>query len=277
MKKWLDFSELSFLGEANHGLYFRAWPPPRMGLAQSVALKVLVPQSSDHQWHCVAREIRLLDKISSPYVVDMLDYGHHQGRLYFVMEYAAMGTLARPSRRLTRFERLNALAHGTRGLQVLHDLGVVHRDVKPAKILVYEGGGKLNDLGIAEDNFVTQRAVPTGSIGFMAPEVARGGAATVQSDIYSIGATLYLMLTGQGIFPRVPLHDLEAALSHVAESSPLIEDSSRFPKLLELARHCLERDPQKRPESAARVATRLEESLQSECTSDVETSDSDIT
>lgn len=258
MKSWLDFTELSFLGESNYGLYFRAWPPARMNLQEFVALKILVPQSSDHQWRCFAREIRLLHQVSSPWVVQMMEYGHHQGRLYFVMEFAGLGTLARPARRLTLAERLRALSHGARGLHVLHGLGVVHRDVKPAKILVHEGGGKINDLGIAEENFVKERAVPTGSIGFMAPEVAQGQAATISSDIYSLGATLHLVLTGDPIFPFVPLDNLEAALHHVSRVAPRLESHSPHPQLLALARQCLAPRPDERPNSAAWFADQLD-------------------
>ncbi len=261
MKHWLDYHDLVFLGESNHGLYFRARPPARLGIDSDVAIKVLVSDASDHQWHSVAREIRHLERISSPYVVRFFEAGHDRGRLYFAMEYAVMGTLARPARPLSRWERLRALAHGTRGLQELHGMGVVHRDVKPAKILVHEAGGRLNDLGIAEDNFVSQGAIPTGSIGFMAPEVARGEHATARSDLFSVGATLHLLLTGQGIFPGIPRRDMLAALQHIARTAPSLADAPDTPRLLDLARGCLAADPGDRPPDAATVADLMEAAL----------------
>ncbi|MBF9033868.1 protein kinase [Rhodobacterales bacterium HKCCE2091] len=265
MKHWLDYRDLVFLGESNHGLYYRARPPARLGVDSDVAIKVLVRDSSDHQWKSVAREIGHLQQISSPYVVRFLEAGHDRGRLYFAMEYAVMGTLARPARALTRFERVRALAHGTRGLGIIHGMGVVHRDVKPAKILVHETGGRLNDLGISEDNFVSTGAVPTGSIGFMAPEVALGDHATPQSDIYSVGATLHLVLTGQSVFPDIPRQDLLAALQHVSRTPPVIAEDARFPELLSVVRDCLARDPAARPADAATVADRIEAALEPEC------------
>lgn len=265
MTQWLDYRDLVFLGESNHGLYYRARPPARLGVDSDVAIKVLVRGSSDYQWNAVAREISLLQQISSPYVVRCLEAGHDKGRLYFAMDYAVMGTLARPARPLSRLERVRALSHGVRGLGILHAMGVIHRDVKPAKILVHEGGGRLNDLGIAEDSFVAQGAVPTGSIGFMAPEVALGDHATAQSDLYSAGSTLHLTLTERSIFPAIPRHDMLAALRHVSTTAPTLSDDPRFPQLLALVRDCLATDPAKRPATAAEVADRIEQALDAEC------------
>jgi serine/threonine protein kinase len=265
MKSWMDYTHLVFMGESNHGLYFRARPPARLGLDHDVALKVLVRDATDFQWQSVAREIRLLEQLSSPWVVRLIEPGHRDGQLYYAMEYAVMGTLARPSRRLTAFERVRALAHGARGLDELHRLGVVHRDVKPAKILVHEGGGRLNDLGIAEDAVHTTDAIPTGSIGFMAPEVARGEHATPRSDLFSLGATLHLMLTGTPVFPQIDRKDVLAALRHVATTRPVVSEDLRFPDLLAVARDCLSDDPASRPADAASVAERIEDALAREC------------
>lgn len=265
MKHWLDYQDLVFLGESNNGLYFRARPPARIGEHSDVVIKVLVQDASDYQWQSVAREIRLLEQISSPYMVRFLEAGHQNGRLYFAMEYAVMGTLARPSRKLSRHERVRALAHGVRGLGVLHDMGVVHRDVKPAKILVHETGGRLNDLGIAEDNFVASGAIPTGSIGFMSPEVAAGDHATAQSDLFSAGATLHLILTGESVFPAIPRQDLLAALQHVSKTTPKLSEDARFPHLLAVARDCLAVKPEDRPAEAVVVADRIEAAMAVDC------------
>jgi serine/threonine protein kinase len=265
MKHWMEYSHLVFMGESNHGLYFRARPPARLGLDHDVALKVLVRDASDFQWHSVAREIRLLEQLTSPWVVRLIEAGHQDGQLYYAMEYAVMGTLARPTRRLTLFERVRALAHGTRGLSELHALGVVHRDVKPAKILVHETGGRLNDLGIAEEDFIAKGAIPTGSIGFMAPEVALGHHASPQSDLFSVGATLHLMLTGKPVFPDIQRKDILAALRHVSTTRPVLSEDPRFPELLDVARDCLAEDPKARPGDARTVADRMEAALDREC------------
>lgn len=265
MRHWMDYTKLVFMGESNHGLYYRARPPARLGLDHDVAIKVLVADASDFQWRSVAREIRLLERVSSPWVVRFIEAGHKKGQLYYAMEYAVMGTLARPTRRLSLYERVRAVGHGARGLSALHGIGVVHRDVKPAKILVHEDGGRINDLGIAEEDFVTAGAIPTGSIGYMAPEVAQGRHASKQSDIFSLGATLHVMLTGAPVFPQVERSNILQALRHVSSTRPVVADDPRFPELLAVARDCLAEDPGARPDDAEGVAERIEAALEREC------------
>jgi serine/threonine protein kinase len=194
----------------------------------------------------------------------MLEAGHLNGRLYYAMEYAVMGTLARPARRLSPFERVRALSDGVRGLAALHALGVIHRDVKPAKILVHEGGGRLNDLGIAEEDFVEAGAIPTGSIGFMAPEVATGEHATKASDLFSVGATLHLILTGQSVFPDIPRQDMLAAIRHVSNVAPSLSEDPRFANLLGVARNCLAVHPGDRLNDALAVADRIDVAMEAD-------------
>lgn len=265
MRSFLDFSGLLFLGESNHGLYFRAHPPARLGVDADVVIKVLVRDASDEQWKSVAREIRLLHSLDSEWVVKLYEAGHDDGRLYYAMEYAVMGTLARPGRPLSVHEKVRALSHGARGLHLLHQQGIVHRDIKPAKVLVHESGGKLNDLGIADDTLDRPAAaIPTGSIGFMAPEVARGEHATPASDIFGLGATLHLLLTGTSIYASVPRDDLLSAVQHVAEIPPTLSVDDVPPLLRALMESCLQLEPADRVESAAEVGECLDEALVSE-------------
>ena len=138
-------------------------------------LKVLYSGASDHQWKAVAREIRLLSTLKSDYIAPLLDAGHDHGRLYYATDYPSLGTLQEPDHALSLPEKLRALEAGARGLVAIHGAGVIHRDFKPAKIFMGETGGRLTDLGTADETRERQgRAVPTGSLSFMAPEVARG-------------------------------------------------------------------------------------------------------
>jgi serine/threonine protein kinase len=162
------------------------------------------------------------------------------------------------------FERVRALAHGTRGLSELHALGVVHRDVKPAKILVHETGGRLNDLGIAEEDFIAKGAIPTGSIGFMAPEVALGHHASPQSDLFSVGATLHLMLTGSRCFRTFSARTFCRPCGMCRPRGR----SFRGPALPRTSGRCARlpcRGSGARPESAESVADRMEDALDREC------------
>lgn len=246
---------LDFLGESNHGLYYRANDPEGGG---DLTLKILVDPASDEQFECLANEVRVLATHPSDWLVRIVRAGHHRGRLYYGYRYLPMGTLARPIRALSRTEILRAVEHGARGLHQLHGLGIVHRDFKPRKVLLHEDGALLNDLGIAdfEAHRPSDDLAPTGSIGFMAPEVAAGDRATPHSDVFSIGATLHVALTGQPIHPAVPRHDLLAAIRHVAHTEPTIAPG--LPAELDaLIRRCLAARAQDRPADAQTVAHAL--------------------
>jgi serine/threonine protein kinase len=264
MKTWLDFTNLLFLGESNHGLYYKATPPKRLSVDNEVVIKVLVRDSSDEQWQSVSQEIRLLNQLSSPWIVNILETGHDQGRLYYAMEYASIGTLATPSRELSMHEKVAALSHGVRGLAQLHSKGIIHRDIKPAKILVHEQGGKLNDLGIADKHQPEGDSIPTGSIGFMAPEVAKGLKATPASDIFSVGATLHLLLSEQSIYPNVPRVNLMDAVHHIATQIPIIIFDKSKPLLMGIMQECLKLDHTERTITALEIANQLDLAIDKE-------------
>lgn len=255
MKSWLDYSDLTYLGESNHGAYFRARPPARLNLSDDVILKVLYRGASDHQWHAVAREIRLLTALDSAYVASILDAGHLDGRLYYTLDYPALGTLQEPVRNLNSDEKLAGLQNGALGLEALHQAGVVHRDFKPAKIFMGADGGRLTDLGTADETRERQGTpVPTGSLGFMAPEVARGDHASVASDVYSLGAAMHSVLAGQPVYPDLPRRNIVGALRHVA-GAPVALSLSDVPSgLRDIVEACLAPRPGDRPGSAAEVA-----------------------
>lgn len=258
LRDWIDYSDLTYLGEGNHGTYYRARPPARLGIGVKVLLKVLFRGSSDHQWHAVAREIRLLSSIQSAYVAPLLDAGHDKGRLYYALTYPDLGTLADPVRPLTQVEALRALEAGARGLDVLHSRAVIHRDFKPAKIFLGSGGSRLTDLGTADETQERQGTpVPTGSIGFMAPEVARGFHASVASDIFSLGAALHEVLTGADLYPDVPRENIVAALGHLAKAPPRIVVDGIPERLRPVVRACLAKKPTDRPENGRTVADEI--------------------
>jgi hypothetical protein len=89
--------------------------------------------------------------------------------------------------------------------------------------------------------------------------------ATPRSDLFSVGATLHLILTGQSVFAGIPRHDMLAALRYISTTAPTLSDNPRFPALLALAGDCLASNPDDRPERAAAVADRIEAVLEEEC------------
>ena len=259
MKAWLGYSALRYLGEANHGAYFRAAPPADLGLDGPVLLKILYAGSSDDQWQAFAREIRLLGDLEDPHVVPLLDRGHERGRLHYATEFPVAGTLLEPAEAIDAATAQRALAHGARGLHAVHLAGVVHRDFKPSKVFLSQDGGKLSDLGTADETRMQEgHAVPTGTLGFMAPEIAKGDPASVRSDLFSLGATVHQVLTGQGLYPDLPRQNIVAALGHLATEAPTIARDKLPASIEPVVSACLSQNAKDRPGTALDVARALE-------------------
>src|SRR5271169_1259473 len=144
-----------------------------------------------------------------PNIVGVLQVGETQsGYAYLVMQYHRQGSLEARIRRLGPLGVDEVLRLGVKmagALEAAHRVGIVHRDVKPANILVTDyGEPALSDFGIARitGGFQTRTGVVTGSPAFTAPEVLQGQTPTPASDVYSLGATLFCALTGHAAVER---------------------------------------------------------------------------
>ena len=141
------------------------------------------------------REARIAAALSHPHVVGAFDFGDHGGRPYLVMEYVAGGTLSGRLKEgrvdwdpvLLARDLLDALAH-------IHAAGILHRDLKPANVLFgTDGRARLTDFGVAnltDATKLTSTGYVVGTESYLAPEVRRGGPATVASDLYGLGVVL---------------------------------------------------------------------------------------
>jgi eukaryotic-like serine/threonine-protein kinase len=181
-------------------------------LNRRVALKILSPErmSNPRAIARFQREGRVGAQLQHENLVRIYDFGESLGRYYLVMEFIegkTIGTLLSeqgpmPPSTAARLVRQVAL-----GLEHAHRKGLIHRDVNPYNILVtHDGTAKLADLGLAidlaEHEHVTRDGATVGTFDYVAPEQARySHAADIRSDIYSLGCTLYHMLTGQVPFP----------------------------------------------------------------------------
>lgn len=175
-------------------------------LERAVAVKVLHPQfaSDDEFVERFRREAQAAASLSHPNVVNIFDVGEDAGTYYIVMEYVRGRTLRAVLQErgpLPIHEALEIAAQVASALAAAHSQGLVHRDVKPANILISTSGQvKVTDFGIARaasESSLTQTGTVLGSVGYVSPEQARGEEVTGLSDLYSLGATLYEMLTGQ--------------------------------------------------------------------------------
>jgi serine/threonine protein kinase len=153
------------------------------------------------------REIDAMRKLNNPHTVRLFDSGADHGTYYYAMEYVPGETIMQMLRREKRIDWEQAVEFAIQICQALkaaHDAGIIHRDLKPSNLLVTpEGQIKLTDFGVAQVFAASRLTLTGGIIGtaeFMSPEQASGKRVTRQSDLYSLGAVLYCMVTGRPPF-----------------------------------------------------------------------------
>ncbi|MGW5106170.1 protein kinase domain-containing protein [Nocardia sp. NPDC004123] len=202
------FHDAEEIGHGGFGTVYRCRQP---SLDRTVAIKVLTAAETDTEnLKRFLREQRAMGRLSGhPNIARILEAGATPtGRPYIVMEYHARDSLAARIRTSGPLEWARTLRLGVKlagALETAHRLGVLHRDVKPANILLTDyGEPQLTDFGIARiaGGFETGTGAITGSPAYTAPEVLQGQSPTVRSDLYSLGATLFSAITGHAAFER---------------------------------------------------------------------------
>jgi serine/threonine-protein kinase len=153
------------------------------------------------------RECRLAQGLRHPNIVEVLESGEAEGRLYLVMQLLRRGTVADALRKgnIPPIAVTRLVGHIAAGLQYAHDKGIVHRDVKPGNVLLDErGNARLSDFGIARlaegGTTVTRTGLHVGSPTYMAPEQWQGGNVDRRSDVYALGVMAFEMLAGHAPF-----------------------------------------------------------------------------
>lgn len=195
------------LGQGGMGAVYLAQHP---GLNRAVAIKVLpgdlagTPEFRER----FIREARLAARLEHPNVVQVHDVGHEQGFHYIAMQYVEGKSLdgwLKERKKLTVGEALSMTKRVAAALSAAAKLGIVHRDIKPHNILISKDGHvKVADFGLAKDEdanrSISEPGVVMGTPYYMSPEQAKGLNVDHRSDLYSLGATLYHMLTGKRLF-----------------------------------------------------------------------------
>lgn len=240
------------------------WACEDLALGRRVATKFLRPElAGDARFLTRLRaEARTSAPLTHPNIAALYDYGEDDGAGYLVMELVAGEPLADVLARehvLAPDALLPILAQTARALHAAHMNGIVHRDVKPSNILLTpDGRVKITDFGIsvpAASAGLTASGTVFGTAQYLAPEQAVGRPATPASDIYALGVVAFEALSGRRPFTGRTL--TEIATAHVNDPVPDLPDFVAAPVRAVVGR-MLEKDPERRPRSAASLARTLE-------------------
>ena len=170
------------------------------------------------------REFEAIAALDHPSIIDLFDYGIHEGVEYLAMEYFPCGDLkARLQNPLTADEAIAFLKEIARSLQVVHEAGIIHRDLKPPNVMLRDDGSVvLIDFGLARSllsgDGSTRTGVLRGSPYYMSPEQAQGEVLDARTDIYSLGVILYEMLAGKK--PYLGASAIDVLQQHVMAPVP---------------------------------------------------------
>ncbi|WP_437675560.1 serine/threonine-protein kinase [Sorangium sp. So ce131] len=233
-----------------------------------VAVKIL-HRGEEDDLSRFAREARILDQVKDAAVVRYIAHGvAGAAQPYLVMEWLDGEDLsARLARaELTLAESFTLLRRVAGALAAVHALGVVHRDIKPSNIFLCDGRverARLIDFGIARPGnasaVITRKSAAVGTLGYMAPEQARGSAhVDARSDVFSLGCVLFECLTGQ---PAYAGDNLMAVMAKLLLASPprLRDERPELPEEVDaLVERMLSRDPARRPASGAALLAEIE-------------------
>jgi serine/threonine-protein kinase len=229
-------------------------------LGRIVAVKIMLPSLVAEPGFAerFRDEARTMATISHSGVVNVFDYGSDQGVTYLIMEFvegdALSKTLARVGR-LTPARTMSLIAQAADALQAAHDKGIVHRDVKPANLLVRPNGTLvLTDFGIARSaaaSQLTQAGAVLGTASYISPEQASGDLATPASDVYALGVVAYQCLAGRRPFEGGS--PIEIALQHIDGTPPPLPPDIPGP-VRTVVERCLNKAPAQRWPSAASLA-----------------------
>jgi hypothetical protein len=281
--RWIDLSEGDEfagyrierrLGRGGMGVLYLAIEP---GLERRVALKLIAPEAATDEVFArrFAEESRIAASIEHPNVVPIYAAGEEGGVPYIAMRYVSGSDLGRRIAREGKLEPAVAaalIAQIGNGLDAIHAAGLVHRDVKPANVLLSgEEGAEhayITDFGVARnvatESGLTQTGRFVGTLDYVAPEQISGGEVDARADVYALGCLLFKLLTGEVPFPKegeaarlyAHLHEPPPAPSLYAPGVPMTLD--------DVAIRAMSKPPEDRYPSAGDLGRAAESGLRGE-------------
>ncbi|MBI3724363.1 tetratricopeptide repeat protein [bacterium] len=264
------FLLLTELGKGGMGTVYRAWDER---LRRVVALKTLRPGDVGTRSERFEREAEVIARLRHPNIVAIHDAGEIDGQAYIAMELVLGSSLAQ---RLVATERtpkipltkaLEVVRDAARAVEHAHEQGVVHRDLKPQNIMIDRTGrAVVLDFGLAklrdQGSSLTKTGTTLGTPAYMPPEQA-GGSKTIdaRSDVYSLGATLYHVLTGKTPFEGDTEYNVLAAVVMREPDPPGLVNPRVAGDLETICLRCLEKEPEKRYQTARELADDIDRYL----------------
>jgi tetratricopeptide (TPR) repeat protein/archaellum biogenesis ATPase FlaH len=216
----------------------------------------------------IIREARAMGRLGDhPNIVTIHDMGEYEGQPYIVLPVMPGGDVEgliekAPEHRLPLDKAIEIARSVCKGLEFAHSKGIIHRDLKPGNVwLSADGTAKIGDFGLAvavDLSRLTQSGMMVGTVAYMPPEQAMGGKVTARADLYSLGAMLYEMVTGRPPFVGDDSVSIIGQHINTPPVSPSWHRADLPPALETLIMQLLEKDPEKRPESATVVLQVLE-------------------
>jgi serine/threonine-protein kinase len=249
----------AIVGSGGMGRVYKATGPN----GEVVALKVVKREiASDSVFRRrFDREARIAQQVSHPHVVEVLDSGEHDGVPYLAQRFIHGGTLAAKIEQEGQLEveaAVRICLWVAAGLDAVHSAGLVHRDVKPANILLDEqGSAYITDFGLLKDHkasVLTRPGQALGSLDYMAPEQIRSEPVSAATDVYSLGCVMFECLGGAP--PFADREGMRVLWAHLQDEPGSLADvrPGLSRDLADTVHMALQKDPTKRPPTATAYA-----------------------